>query len=341
MIGFIRDLLAWRCVARAYRKGRVNLPYPPLELWIEPTNRCNLRCGKCPHAAGLRREAGIMEIDLYRKVIDEIAGRTRLVSFHLGGESLLVNDLPDRIAYAVRRGLKTVLHTNALLLKGERVEGVIDSGLHRLSISVDGEDEVSYRDAMGGGDFNALKANVDRFLAARGKRRDPVVTLRVTRPSPDRFDRPGETPLARWGADFLQVVDPHVWSGTDAARRRGLGLGLGGPLSACARIWYGMGILWDGTAVPCCMDMEGEKPVGDVREERVEEVWNSAAMVELRRRHVEGRFDGIGICSGCDELRLPGPHGVVVEAKNRAKEKARRFAPRLFSRHGDVRGGGD
>ncbi len=333
MTNLLKNSLSQDQIADAYRRGIIELPYPPRELWIEPTNRCNLRCPKCPHATGLKRAMGIMSEEIFRDLIEEVSDWKPLISFHLGGESLLVPDLPDRIRLAAEHGMSTVLHSNGLLLTEDYSRRLIDSGLELLSVSVDGEDERSYREAMGGGNFNRLKRNVTRFLELRTSR-SPFLVIRVTRPSPDKFPRADESPLAEWGADYLQIADQHVWSGADAERRRDLGLGLDGPLSACARIWYGMGILWDGTVVPCCMDMEGEHPIGSTRVNSVRAIWNGEAMVKLRRNHVAGEFGDIALCRNCDELREGGPHTGWEEAKGRMKLWLRKRAHSLFRPYG-------
>lgn len=54
-----------------YKKGDLCLPYLPNALWTELTNVCNLRCIMCPNSVRAQKKSGFMDIELYKKIIDE------------------------------------------------------------------------------------------------------------------------------------------------------------------------------------------------------------------------------------------------------------------------------
>jgi radical SAM protein with 4Fe4S-binding SPASM domain len=320
---------------RAHARGDVRLDYAPLEVWIEPTNHCNLRCVKCPHALGLKRPKGFMDGDLYRRLIDEISAYAFTVSLQFGGESLIHKELPDLVAYAARRKLRTVLHTNATLLNEERSRALVRSGLAVISFSIDGEDPESYAAVDTGGKFDRAVDGVRTFMRARRElgRRTPfaVVQKLVPRPDPGEAER---SALLDLGADYLKVAGFHGWAGEFS--REGRELVPGGAedderasalYAPCTNIWSGISVFWDGRVAPCCMDMEGEYPVGDVREDPLLEIWNNERMTRLRRALVERRHEQEDLCRDCAYLWTGGGGSAWADLKGRLKQELRVRAP--------------
>jgi radical SAM protein with 4Fe4S-binding SPASM domain len=322
---------------RAHARGDARLDYPPLEVWIEPTNHCNLRCVKCPHAVGLKRAKGFMDGDLYRGLIDQISSYAFTVSLQFGGESLIHKELPDLVAYAARRGLRTVLHTNATLLTEERSRALVRSGLSLISFSIDGEDPASYEAVDTGGRFDRAVEGVRTFLRARreigGRRPFTVVQKLSAAPDPAAASA---SALLDLGADFLKVAGFHGWAGAFSREGRDLVPGGGRPHSRpaagyapCTNIWYGISVFWDGRVAPCCMDMEGEYPVGDIRRDPLEEIWNNERMVRLRRALVQRRHEDEDLCRDCAHLWSGGRGSAWGDARGRMKQELRVRAPHL------------
>jgi len=322
---------------RARARGDVRLNYPPLEVWIEPTNHCNLRCVKCPHAAGLKRPKGFMDGTLYRRLVDEISGYAFTVSLQFGGESLIHKELPDLVAYAAERKLRTVLHTNATMLTEERSRALVRSGLAVMSFSIDGEDPESYAAVDTGGTFDRAVEGVRTFMRVRRElgRRTPFTVVQKLVPEPDPDDA-RRSALLDLGADYLKVAGFHGWAG--AFSRDGKGLVPGGAnadrsestlYAPCTNIWSGISVFWDGRVAPCCMDMEGEYPVGDVRERPLLKIWNDERMVRLRRALVERRHEQEDLCRDCVYLWTGSRGSAWADLKGRLKQDMRVRAPAL------------
>jgi radical SAM protein with 4Fe4S-binding SPASM domain len=68
----------------------------------------------------------------------------------------------------------------------------------------------------------------------------------------------------------------------------------------CREPWRGgLVVLQDGRVTVCCVDHDGELAVGDVRKDRLADLWNGPAMQRLRRAHAAGRLPAL--CAGCTE----------------------------------------
>jgi radical SAM protein with 4Fe4S-binding SPASM domain len=342
----------------AHARGDTRLPYPPLEVWIEPTNHCNLRCVKCPHTVGLKRAKGFMEPAAFRRVVDEITPYAFTVSLHLGGESLLHRGFPDLVAYAAGRGLRTILHTNVTLLTESLSRRLVASGLDLISFSMDGEDGETYAAVDLGGNFGKCLENIRTFLRVRAEsgRRRPLAVVQYLRVLPGMSPDPARSPLLALGADYLRVADAHAWSGAFAASSRDLvpvrpfeavrdGRGRGPTSGAkaatdgdgyapCHNLWYGIAVFWNGDVAPCCMDMEGEYPVGNLSTSRLLDLWNGDRIVSLRRAQVERRMDDLTLCRDCAYLWGKTPGSAWRDLRGRIKEELRLRAPALARRLG-------
>src|SRR5262245_22793428 len=122
----------------AYRPGWTRAP-ALLSANLELTNRCNLRCTFCPTADGrMERAKGFMSPDLYRRALDG-AGRLEFALLFQWGEPLLHPRFVELAADAARRGIRTLVTTNGTLLDARRIAGLLDAGVDRVTVSVDGD----------------------------------------------------------------------------------------------------------------------------------------------------------------------------------------------------------
>jgi heme b synthase len=144
------------------------LPLLPHELRMiawEVTRSCNLACVHCRASAKDGHYEGELNTTQCRRILDEIASFSAPVIILTGGEPLLRPDIFDIAAYGNNKGLRMVMATNGTLVTHEIARKMIDAGVRRVSISIDGLDAESHDDfrkvpgafvaAMGG--IEALK----------------------------------------------------------------------------------------------------------------------------------------------------------------------------------------
>ncbi|MEW6096603.1 MAG: radical SAM protein [bacterium] len=114
-----------------YRHKKPQISAFPTVLQIELTNRCNLNCIMCPRQ-GMSRQVGDMSLELFKQIVEQLKGKTELAILHLLGESLLNPHLFEMIDYCKEGGIMTVLSTNSTLLRGEKVQKLLDFKLDIL-----------------------------------------------------------------------------------------------------------------------------------------------------------------------------------------------------------------
>ncbi|MBN1794794.1 MAG: SPASM domain-containing protein [Candidatus Omnitrophica bacterium] len=252
---------------------------------LEVTNACNLSCEMCPVNHGMMRAKGLMDFNLFTKIIDE----TPLLEFVLvfqWGEPLLHPRLFEMIDYAYMRGIRTMITSNGALLTDEMIGRILGSRLERITFSVDGTSETHTQ--IRGFPYETLKKSILSLKAERD-RRESTLKIDTSMVVWDKTEPHVEAYLAEWTpiADRVQLV-PRL---AEIARR-----------NRCRELWRGqLVVFWDGRVSACCVDYDGQLILGDANHERIQDIWNGPKMRALRRAHVKRRFGAI--CRGCGEYR--------------------------------------
>ena len=137
---------------------------PPVCLYLEVTNRCNLLCETCPRTFEELEAPADMSWSLFTRIVDQIPNIARVV-LHGVGEPMLVRDLPRMIRYLKDRGTYVLFNTNGTLLNPKKFQALIDTGLDELRVSLDAADRESYLRVRGKDFFNRIVRDVSKFTA--------------------------------------------------------------------------------------------------------------------------------------------------------------------------------
>ena len=154
---------------------------PPVCLYLEVTNRCNLLCETCPRTFEALEPPADMSMELFRGIVDQVPGVARVV-LHGVGEPMLVKHLPEMIRYLKARGTHVLFNTNGTLLAPKKHREIIDTGLDELRVSLDAAEAATFLKVRGKDMFDRIVRNVSAFTnlqAATGATK-PVVSLWLT-----------------------------------------------------------------------------------------------------------------------------------------------------------------
>ena len=148
--------------------GVVRVRHLPTFVSIEPANFCQLRCPECP--VGIASSPNrlspnrLMPLSIFERVLEQVQATAHTMQFYFQGEPLLNKQLPEMIAAAHKAGLYTIVSTNAQSLSQDMANALVQSGLNRIIVSIDGFSEESYQAYRIGGSLQkALDAL--RYLA--------------------------------------------------------------------------------------------------------------------------------------------------------------------------------
>lgn len=290
----------------------------PLAIFVDPSSACNFRCSFCPTGhrdliADTGRFQGAMAWDTFTKVVDDckaFASPVKLLRLYKDGEPFLNKRLADMVAYAKRSGhierVDTI--TNGSLLTPERVKPVLDAGIDRISISVDGMSREHYKQVTGYDlDFDEFVKNVRWLYANKGsceiavKIIDDIVTEEQRKQFYDIFEDhcdviSSENLIPSWPEFDIEERSPFQMKGKETFH-----LPLK-PKDVCTFIFYSIAVNADGKVSACLMDWTRKLSVGDVKTQSLKDIWHSQPMNDLRLQHLEGRARENPVCGQCGEL---------------------------------------
>ncbi len=128
---------------------------PRLIFW-EVTKGCNLRCIHCRATATQLSAPTDLSTQAGMEIIDQIAAFANPILVLSGGEPLFRNDIFRLARHATDRGLRVALATNGTMVTKEIAQEIVNAGVRRVSISLDGADAATH-DAFRGidGAFDA------------------------------------------------------------------------------------------------------------------------------------------------------------------------------------------
>jgi MoaA/NifB/PqqE/SkfB family radical SAM enzyme len=141
---------------------------PPVCLYLEVTNRCNLLCETCPRTFEELEPPADMSFELFRKIVDQVPDIQRVV-MHGVGEPMLVKHLPQMVRYLKDRGTYVLFNTNGTLLNPKKFQELIDTGLDELRVSLDAADRKTYAQVRGKDFFNRIVKGVGAFTEYQRK----------------------------------------------------------------------------------------------------------------------------------------------------------------------------
>ena len=137
---------------------------PPICVYLEVTNRCNLLCETCPRTFEALEPPADMSWELFTSIVDQLPGLARAV-LHGVGEPMLVKNLPRMIRYLKERGVYVLFNTNGTLLAPRRRRELIETGLDELRVSLDAAEAQSFLAVRGKNFFDRIVRNVGEFAA--------------------------------------------------------------------------------------------------------------------------------------------------------------------------------
>ncbi|MGC2111461.1 MAG: radical SAM protein [Candidatus Korobacteraceae bacterium] len=118
--------------------------YKPRLIFWEVTKGCNLRCIHCRATATELMSPNDLPTEKALNIISQIADFSNPILVLSGGEPLYRHDIFQLAEYATSRGLRTALATNGTLVTKDIAEKIKNSGIKRVSISLDGVDATTH-----------------------------------------------------------------------------------------------------------------------------------------------------------------------------------------------------
>lgn len=154
-----------------------------IELRLDLTNWCNLRCVMCSHGydTELKHQAkNYITIDYFKKFVCEILPRVNIINLSIGNEPLLNRDLAEILEACHKANIpQVVMTTNLMPLTDKIAEILTDGYVHLLHVSMDAGNRTLYNMVRQNSDFDRVVSNIKKinFLKIKKKSIYPKVVF--------------------------------------------------------------------------------------------------------------------------------------------------------------------
>lgn len=275
--------------------------FPPC-VQIEPASVCNFRCVFCYQTdsqltAKANGHMGMMSLDTFKQVVDQIAGEVEAVSLASRGEPLVCKDIDAMLAYAAGKFLGLKINTNASLLDERRAHAILSAEPNTVVFSADAADPELYGKLRVNGNFEKVAANVRRF--AEIKRTHYPNSRTITRVSGVKFtDQQDFAAVDAFWHDYVDqvaFVSYNPWENAYQQPANGIA-------TPCSDLWRRTFVWWDGRLNPCDVDYRSTLSVGNVLDTPLSTLWQGEAYRALRNQHRGGGRQCRTPCAGCSVL---------------------------------------
>jgi len=271
----------------------------PLLVDVELASICNLKCPMCYTITDEFKQkvnATLMDMNLYKKIVDEIAGKASALRLSLRGEPTLHPNLVECIQYAKEKGIGEVSFlTNGSMLTEEYFEKILKSGIDWITISVDGM-EKTYEDIRKPITFEGTLSRIKNIKKIKEKYRKNRPVIKIQSIWPAIRENPEK---------FYNVFAPYV----DLIAFNPLIDYLGNDCESdityeekfsCPQLYQRIVIGADGLVMMCSNDEDGTRIVGNANHDSIYEIWHGDKLNKVREAHKkENGFKRIEVCRKC------------------------------------------
>jgi radical SAM protein with 4Fe4S-binding SPASM domain len=255
------------------------------KVYIEITSVCNLACSFCPPT---QRAKGLIKVEQFEKVLDQIRPHTKYIYLHVKGEPLLHPRIDQLLDAAHERGFKVNITTNGTLIKKQREKLLGKPALRQMNFSLhsfDGHEGSENREKYLGDILEFVRAarehnvifsyrlwNLQRHDQTDIDRRKNAETLEILEKEYGldfKIEERVEPGKGVKIAPNIYLNQDHEFKWPSLLEPEYTGKGF------CHALRSQAAVLVDGTVVPCCLDGEGVIKLGNVNEQSFSEIVES------------------------------------------------------------------
>lgn len=245
----------------------------PLQLNVEITASCNLRCRMCYRSYDLDVRNGCLSTDDVQMLANQFEALEIPSLWISGGEPLMHPQIETVLRiFGEKKPVDFWMVTNGLLLTEKIADTIIDSGLTWLSISIDAANADTYR-RIRGGDYDKLCKNIETFLKVRSQRQSVLPFLRVSFIKMQENSGEEEEFIRTWSekADIIDLQTLADYHDLDRFTMEDV-------INAsfrCTAPFTLLSVLPNGDIIPCCNGFYGEKSKTNICNTSLYDYWNS------------------------------------------------------------------
>lgn len=259
----------------------------------------------------------MLESGLFERLLMESKSHLTWLHLYFQGEPFLNPRFLEMVQLADAQRIFTSTSTNAHYLTAKNVSDLLESGLKQLIVSMDGMTQEIYEKYRVGGSLEKVQTGLALLLAERKKLRKtfPRVILQFLVTGQNQHQIPE---LKNWageiGVDEVQLKSIQIYDYAEGSDLIPSDLGYSRYIptqdgkwklkkeieNKCWRMWQGAVATWNGKIVPCCFDKDAKHVMGELGNDSLDKIWNSAPYYAFRQQLLQDRGQ-LEICLNCTE----------------------------------------
>ena len=290
--------LIYRYKYNLYPLLKIHDDYPPC-VQIEPVSICNFKCVFCYQADRTFSNKdsgymGYMNLNLFKKIIDELEGKVESITLASRGEPTLHKQIGEMLEYMKGKFLAVKINSNASLFTDKMIHTILSSDVQTMAFSIDAADKELYEKLRVNGKFERTLKNVKRFNEIR--KSDYPDSRLVTRISGVKVNQNQNVDemVKKWSsfADMVAFTNYIPWESSYENE-------ISGVQTPCTELWRRLFIWWDGKVNPCDYDYKSTLSKWNANNMSVNQIWNSKYYNFLRDVHLKNKRSEIEPCKRC------------------------------------------
>jgi radical SAM protein with 4Fe4S-binding SPASM domain len=290
----------------------------PFTVSIEPTTACNLACPECPSGKKeFTRPTGRLSQATNEKILQQLGPQLFYVNYYFQGEPFLNADFLSFIRAAKQRNIYTATSTNAHFITKNNVNEIVQSGLDRLIISIDGLTQETYSKYRINGLLNKVLEASKLLVETKNKLNSstPHLIFQFLVVSYNEHELKSLQQLAdEIGIDEVRFKSAQLYDYQQGHHLMPKNLEYSRYIPTkdgkfklkyvtgnhCWRMWSSCVFTWDASIVPCCFDKDAHHQIGSLSSQSSQSIWKSSNYTNFRNQVLTAR-NAIPICQNCSE----------------------------------------
>jgi len=285
----------------------------PYIVYVDPSSSCNFTCPFCFQSNKDKAKVGFvnktMDMPLYMKIINDILqfpDKLKVLRLYMLGEPLLNFNFASMVKHARSTNCceRIDTTTNASLLNKKKSLDIIDAGLDRINISIEGVNSKQYKKfSKKSVDFEKLVDQIHFFYSVK---RQCELIIKVNGDSLSDSDKQlfydTFTPIS--DGCFIEHT-MQCWSDTEIDNID-KSVGLYGQevkeISVCPYPFYSLAINSDGKISLCFLDWNHKLIIGDVANDSIVDIWNGELLKTYQKLFLTNKRRDIHSCKDCGQM---------------------------------------
>lgn len=229
------------------------------KIYIEITNNCNLNCKFC---IGNQRKNKFMKKEEFIHILNQIKPYTKYIYLHILGEPLMHPNINEFIEIATKKGFKVNITTNGYLINRIKNKNIRQLNISLHSFKKEYKKEISkYLDDI----FAKIEELSNTYISLRlwvKNSEEKEILKYIEKKYKIKIDKINNIKLTK--NIYLNEFKEFIWPDLKNDYYNETG--------RCYGLIDHIGILVDGTIVPCCLDSSANIKLGNIYESNLHEI---------------------------------------------------------------------